>query len=149
MERDLLSGQQRIRFDREATAALYRDKITVPGTERCTCISCKNFAAQRDNVFPDEFLQFLKELGVEPPREWEAFDYDFGPENPESHLYGGWFVFCDEIIEGFGTTLELGSGNFAHSFTNSFPASTLPKDRKLCAVEFLARVPWVLPEAPR
>jgi hypothetical protein len=67
MERELCFGQQRIRCDREATAGLYRDIITVPGSERCTCISCKNFAAQRTNVFPEEFLRFLKELGVDPP----------------------------------------------------------------------------------
>lgn len=67
MERELYFGQQRIRFDREATAALYRDTITVAGAERCTCISCKNFAAQRTNIYPEEFLRFLKELGVAPP----------------------------------------------------------------------------------
>jgi len=66
MERELCFGQQRIRFDREATTGLYRDIITVPGSERCTCISCKNFAAQRTNVFSEEFLRFLKELGVPP-----------------------------------------------------------------------------------
>ena len=146
MERELHSGRQKIRFDREATSALYRDTITVPGAERGSCISCKNFAAQRGNIYPEEFLRFLKELGVEPALEWEAFDYDFGPENPPSHLYGGWFLFCGELIEGLGRTPELGAGTFAHSFTTSFPASTLPKDLKLCAVEFLARVPWILPE---
>jgi hypothetical protein len=148
MERELCFGQQKIRFDREATAGLYRDLITVPGSELCTCISCKNFAAQRTNVFPEEFLGFLKELGVDPPREWEAFDYDFGPENPRIHLYGGWFLFCGELIGGFDRQCELSAGTFAHSFTASFPASTLPKEVKLCAVEFLARIPWILPENP-
>ena len=60
MERELHLGQQRIRFDREATAALYRDTITVAGAESCTCISCKNFAAQRANVYPEEFRRFRR-----------------------------------------------------------------------------------------
>jgi hypothetical protein len=89
-----------------------------------------------------------KELGVDPSREWEAFDHDFGPENPHSHLYGGWFLFCGELVEGLGRQSELGARTFAHWFTTSFPASTLPKEVKLCAVEFLARIPWILPEKP-
>jgi hypothetical protein len=148
MERELSFGQQRIRFDREATAGLYRDIITVPGSECCTCISCKNFAAQRTKVFPEEFLRFLKELGVDPPWEWEAFDYDFDPENSQNHLYGGWFLFCGELIEGLDKRSEIGALTFAHWFTTSFPASTLPKEVKLCAVEFLARIPWILVENP-
>jgi hypothetical protein len=146
MERELCFGQQRIRFDREGTVLLYRDTITVADAERCTCTSCKNFAAQRTNVFPEEFLRFLKELGVDPSREWEIFDYDFGPEDPHIHLYGGWFLFCGELVEGSDRQTELGAGTFAHWFTNSFPDSTLPRELKLCAVEFLARIPWILRE---
>jgi|SRR5215469_12617055 len=146
MDKELRVGLQRVRFNCEATRGLYRDLIAVPGSERCTCISCKNFAAQRTKIFPEEFLTFLKELGVDPPHEWEAFDYDFGPENPHTHLYGGWFLFCGELIEGLDKKSELGARTFAHWFTTSFPASTLPKEVKLCAVEFLARIPWILPE---
>jgi hypothetical protein len=146
MERELYFGQQRIRFDREATVALYRDTITVAGAARCTCISCKNLAAQRTDVYVEEFLRLLKELGVDPHREWEAFDYDFGPEIQHVHLYGGWFLFCGELVEGLDRLTDLGTGTFAYWFTTSFPASTLPKELKLCAVEFLARIPWILPE---
>jgi len=96
MEEELCLGHQRVRFNREATSGLYRDLIRVPGSERCTCISCKNFAAQRTKVFPEEFLGFLKELGVDPSLEWEAFDYDFGSDQ-RVHLYGGWFLFCGEL----------------------------------------------------
>ena len=148
METELYFGQQKIRFDREATATLYRDLITVAAADSCTCISCKNFTSQRASVYPEEFVRFLKELGVDPPREWDAFDYDFGPENPNIHLYGGWFLFCGELIEGLERTPELGTGTFAHSFTASFPASTLPKEVKLCAVEFLAQIPWFSPKTP-
>jgi hypothetical protein len=93
MERELCFGQQKVRFDREATARLYRDIITVAGAECCACISCKNFAAQRTNVYPQEFLRLLNELGADASRDWEAFDYNFGPDNPHIHLYGGWFLF--------------------------------------------------------
>jgi hypothetical protein len=147
VESELYVGEQKIRFDRHATAALYRDTITTPGADRCTCVSCKNFAAQRGTIFPKDFLQFLNQLGIDPLKEWEAFDYDFGPEISPSHLYGGWFLFSGELVAGQDKTPERSPQQaFGHWFTSSFPTGTLPKDVKLCAVEFLAQVPWVLPE---
>jgi hypothetical protein len=148
MEREPYVGQQKILFDREATLALYLETITVPGAEKCTCISCKNFAAQRSRVYPKEFLQFLRELGVDPIKEREAFDYDFGPENLHMRLYGGWFLFVGELIEGVDKRPEGRPETFAHWFTTSFPTGTLPTGLKLCAVEFLAQIPWVLSELP-
>jgi hypothetical protein len=128
MEREFHSGEQKIRFDRDTTETLYRETITVPGTDRCSCISCKNFAAQRRSIYPDKFLQEMKQLGVEPAVEWEAFDYDFGADSLQNHLYGGWFLFCGELVEGLSRPSELGAGFFAYSFTNSFQAGSLPKD---------------------
>jgi hypothetical protein len=147
MEREVVLGDQRVRFDREATIELYRDFIKVAGSERCTCIYCKNFAAQRTKIFPEAFLHFLKELGMDPHREWETFEY--GPENPQNRLYGGWFIFCGELIDGGDQKhSDLGTGNLTYWFATSFPNATLPKSTKLCAVEFLARIPWILPENP-
>ncbi len=149
MENELDVGQQKIVFDREATLALYRQTIMVPGADRCSCIGCKNFATQRGKVFPEEFLQFLIELGVDPLKEWEAFDYDFDPKKPGKHaLYGGWFLFVGELVEGFDKRPEPAHQGFTHWFTTSFPAGTLPTGLKLCAVEFLGEIPWVLPEKP-
>ena len=146
METELSLGQQKIRFDREATVTLYRDTITVPGADRCRCISCKNFAAQRRKIYPEEFLKFLNELGVDPGKEWEAFAYDSDPENPGGRVYGGWFLFSGELLEGTAKRPEGASGPFAHWFTTSFPKGALSKEAKFCAVEFLAQIPWVLPE---
>jgi hypothetical protein len=150
MAKELCVGQQKILFDRDATVALYRQTITVPGADKCSCNSCKNFAAQRGKVLPEEFVQFLKELGVDPLKEWEAFDYDFDARNPlRLVLYGGWFLFAGELIEGFDKRSPLQKEGFTHWFTTSFPAGDLPTDVKLCAIEFLAQIPWVLPETPK
>jgi hypothetical protein len=149
VETELCMGQQKILFDREATAALYRQTIVVPGADQCTCISCKNFAAQRGKVFPEEFRRLLNELGIDPLKEWEAFDYDFEPKSPRKHvLYGGWFLFAGELVEGLDKRPDPKQKAFAHWFTTSFPAGTLPTGLKLCAVEFLAEIPWVLSEMP-
>ena len=149
MQKELYVAQKKILFDREATVALYRQTITVPGADNCTCTSCKNFAAQRGKVFPEEFLQFLKQLGVDPLKEWEAFDYSFNPKTPRKNLlYGGWFLFAGELVEGLDKRPEPKQKHFAYWFTTSFPSGTLPTDLKLCAIEFLVEIPWVLPEIP-
>jgi len=147
MENQLSLAHQRIWFDRQATAELYRKTITIPGADHCTCISCKNFAAQRGNVFPEKFVEFLRELGIDPRIEWEAFDYDFDV-NPSGHLYGGWFLFVGGLEHGNDQQPNADRQPFAYWFTSSFPTGTLPTGVKYCVVEFLARVPWVLSEAP-
>jgi hypothetical protein len=97
---ELQIGQQMVRFDREATVALYRDKFTTPGADQCSCISCENFAAQRTKVYPEDFLDLLDKLGINALTEWEAFDYHSDMPELPIHLYGGWFLFCGELIGG-------------------------------------------------
>jgi hypothetical protein len=146
MERELQVGRQKIRFDREATVALYRDKIIMPDADRCSCASCNNFAAHRNNAYPEEFLHLLETLGINPLREWEAFDYDFEQGSRQNHLYGGWFLFSGELIEGVEERPGPEQPAFAHWITTSFPNGTLSKDAKLCAVEFVTQIPWVVPD---
>lgn len=149
VEQELSVGQQKILFDREATIDLYRQTITVPGADSCGCIYCKNFAAQRQNVFPAEFCRLLGELGVDPTKEWEAFEYNFDAKNPHKLvLYGGWFLFAGTLVEGAERRPDPQAGGFAHWFTSSFPTGPLPTGLKLCAIEFLVQIPWVLPEIP-
>jgi hypothetical protein len=147
MERDLSVGQHTVLFNREATVEFYRQTITRAGADRCTCISCKNFAAQRGKLFPESFDQFLGTLGIDPCKEWEAFDYDFG-EDESGHLYGGWFLFVGKLAVGSDKGIGPQPKLFDYWFTTSFPNGTLPEGVEFCAVEFLARIPWVLSEAP-
>jgi hypothetical protein len=147
VDKELCLGQQKVLFDREATLDLYRQTITIPGTVSCSCISCKNFTAQRGKAFSQEFVQLLMTLGIDPLKEWEAFDYDFG-EDRSGHLYGGWFLFVGGLVQGMDGRPESNQEPLAYWFTGSFPTGTLPIGPKYCAVEFLARIPWVLPEAP-
>src|SRR6266566_4789084 len=87
-------------------------------------------------------------LGVDALKEWEAFDYNFDPKKPRKHvLYGGWFLFSGELVEGFDKRPGPVQNGFAYWFTTSFPTGTPPEGLKLCAIEFLAEIPWVLPES--
>jgi hypothetical protein len=147
MEMELTVGQQTVLFNREATVELYRQTITRPGADSCTCISCKNFAAQRGKLFLESFDQFLETLGIDPSKEWEAFDYDFG-EDESGHLYGGWFLFVGELAGGSDKGTGPQPKPFDYCFTTFFPNGALPEGVKFCAVEFLVRIPWVLSEVP-
>lgn len=146
MKRELYVGRQKVLFNREATVVLYRDTFTVPDADWCGCVSCRNFASQRGKIYPEEFLQILRELGVNSLREWEAFDYDFDSGNSNKHLYGGWFLFIGELVAGVDEPPEHAMETFTYWFTTSFPGPALPTGMKICAVEFLVQVPWVLTE---
>ena len=147
LEQLTLNGQK-ITFDRDATVALYLETIVKPGADQCGCIYCKNFAAQRDTVFPAEFLELLARLGINPAQEWEAFDFDHASLNPKERLYGGWFLFVGELLEGLDLQGARTHDKFVYWFTESFPNGTLPEGVNFGAVEFLTRTPWVLSEAP-
>jgi hypothetical protein len=146
MDESISMGRQKIRFDRQATIELYRGTITVPGADSCDCLYCRNFATQRELIYPQEFKSLLDRLGADPTKEWEV--YELGPDatNPNQWLYGGWFLFCGELTEG--AELHAEGRPFSFRFTTSFPNATLPDELKFCAVDFLAAVPWVLSETP-
>jgi hypothetical protein len=46
------------------------------------------------------------------------------------HLYGGWFLFCGELIEGVDELPENAMTAFAHWFIAFFPTGTVSKDLK-------------------
>ena len=64
--------------------------------EQRGCIHCKNFAAHRDLAYPPSFRALLEQLGIDPDKECEAFEY--GPVEGGRHLYGGWFYLVGEMI---------------------------------------------------
>lgn len=142
MVTELRIGHQLVHIDTEATATLYRSPATLARADECTCASCRNFAEQRATAYPDSFIAFLRNLGVDPAKELEAFDYDFDVP-ADAHLYGGWFVLCGEIVEASEWRPETEPGVFSYWFTNSFPSGGLPSEGKFCAVEFCAKIPWV------
>ena len=149
MKVELTVGPQRVRFDLSATHTLYEQTIRGPGAESCGCIYCKNYAAQRNRIFPAQFMSLLKELGIDATKEWEAFNYDFDVNNPHSvSLYGGWFLFVGELLDRSESPPPLKNG-FAYWLTTSFPTGTLPQGLALCAVEFLIELPWALDEVPQ
>ena len=138
-------GDQTIRSDRDATAAVYRN-LEHGFAEKCGCIFCENFAAQRNLVYPASFRTLLEQLGIDPNKEGEAFEY--GPVEDGCHLYGGWFYFVGEMVTaGERNCNAPDSRYFEYFFTTAHPSDRACRDGPMLAVEFTTHVKWVLPES--
>ena len=83
-------GDQTIRYDRAATAAIYAN-LKGGWAEDCRCVGCRNLMAQRDVIYPPAFRELLDRLGIDPNKEGEAVAD--GPLKNGLHHYGGWFFF--------------------------------------------------------
>jgi hypothetical protein len=99
---ELRFGDQLVRFDREATAAAYSN-LPSGDADRCKCVYCRNFVAQRATVYPQSFRAFLDRLGIDPKKEGEVYDMA-GPFEDRIRPTGGWFYFVGELIEKGGET---------------------------------------------
>jgi len=153
-------GDQLIDFDREATVAAY-SQVSQGWVDRCTCQGCRNFALQRDSVYPVEFRDLLSTLGIDPAKEGEAVHY--GPKG-DFHSYGGWLYLVGEVLEkgesvvsvqakdhsrGFHRieVLPSSSAEFKHRFTWVFPKPPASFGPRVTALEFFTLLTWVLGES--
>jgi len=141
---ELRLGDQLVCFDREATAAAYRNFPT-GDADRCKCVYCRNFAAQRATVFPQAFRAFPDQLGIDPKKEGEVYDMA-GPFEDRIRPAGGWFYFVGELIEKGEKLIQV--GDFQYWFQPSFPRPPAVFGKQVAAIEFSAQVPWVLDEDP-
>ena len=138
-------GDQTFRYDRDRTAAVYRT-LEHGFSEKCDCIFCKNFAAQRNLVYPDSFSALLDQLGIDPNKEGEAFEY--GPLEDGCHLYGGWFHFVGAMITAGERNFSApDSHHFDYWFTSIGPAAPAFRAGPRLTLEFTTRLKWVLPES--
>jgi hypothetical protein len=138
-------GDQTIRYDRDATGAVY-GSLEDGFAEECGCIFCKNFAAQRNLVYPASFRALLEQLGIDPNKEGEAFEY--GPVEDGCHLYGGWFYFVGEMVTAGERNYNApDSHHFDFFFTTAHPNAQAFRGGPMLAIEFTTHVKWVLAES--
>ncbi len=138
-------GDQTIRYDREATAAIYAG-LTNGWAEDCRCVGCRNLMAQRDVIYPAPFRELLNQLGIDPNKEGEAVAD--GPLGNGLHHNGGWFFFVGEMVTE-GERLEHASDSpyFAYFFTRGGPCPKAFRDGPSLGIEFVAHFKWVLDES--
>jgi len=89
------AGDQAVRYDRQATAAAYAG-LKYGSAEECGCVFCRNFAVQRDGVYPASFRGLLGQIGIDAGKEFEVFEY--GPAGEGRHRCGGRFYFVREMV---------------------------------------------------
>jgi hypothetical protein len=137
-------GDQTIRFDQTLTRTAYK-AVPCGDAERCGCSYCLNFAAQRSSAYPGPFRSILEKIGIDPDKEGEV--YELGPEG-DSRIFGGWFYFAGEVTEAGERNSTL--ANFEYWFANGrgLPKPVADFGEHVAAVEFITRLPWVLPYPP-
>jgi hypothetical protein len=142
---EMSSGDQTVRFDRDRTAAVYAS-LPHGFAEKCGCVFCRNFAAQRDVAYPASFRALLEQLGIDPNKEGEAFEY--APVADGCHLYGGWFYFVGEMVTaGERNCTAPDSHYFESFFTTAYPSARAFRDGPMLAIEFTTHGKWVLAES--
>jgi hypothetical protein len=137
-------GDQIIRFDKIRTRAAY-EAMPRGDADRCGCLYCLNFAAQRLSAFPNEFVSMLQNIGIDPAKEGEV--YELGPEG-ERRIYGGWFYFAGEIAEGGERNSTLPNFEYWFADAKHLPKPVADFGDEVAAVEFVTKLSWVLSDSP-
>lgn len=161
---EIQSGDRTILFDPNLTRTAYS---AIPGgdAERCGCLYCLNFAAQRSSVYPSEFRSLLEQIGIDPQKEGEV--YELAPEGtlriygcaPTSRLrhqlsllarnvLARWFYFAGEIVKAGERNSSLDNFEFWFANAKQLPQPVADFGDKVAAVEFITKLPWVLTEKP-
>jgi hypothetical protein len=139
-------GEWEFTCDVEATAGAYA-RAEAGGSDLCTCIWCRNFRLVRDRVYPVQFVEFLKTIGIDPHKDAEV--YHNGEIEPGRHFYAGWFHFVGSLERtGDFPMVAMGPGFRAWLCRKSAPELATLKGMSLVQLEFQADgVTWVLDEA--
>lgn len=137
-------GDQRVRYDRDATVMIYAG-LKNGWAEECGCVGCRNLSAQRDAVYPDSFRELLHQLGIDPNKEAEAVAD--GPLEDGWHHYGGWFFLVGEMVtSGERMSQASASPYFQYHFSRVGPCPKAFRDEPHICVEFAAHFKWILDE---
>jgi len=154
MKKEVTYKDWRFEVEYNRTKEVY-DNIEMGSPEGCECNDCKNFSANRENMYPTEIKELLEQFGVDYKKESEICHY-CKLENGK-HFYGGWFHFKGKIIEGIDCKVNLPNGgstfdtipineNFQIGFMKGSDLSFFDKEesKDLIQIEFLANSDWVI-----
>jgi hypothetical protein len=138
-------GQWKFTVDREATVKAYAE-ASAGGSDTCKCIWCRNFRLTRSEVFPEEFLRFLDELGIDARKDAEVFGC--GRTASGRHFYGGWYHFIGRLEEtGDFAPVAFGEDFSAYLLRASAPRLSTLKKAEVVELGFNSQaVPWRLDE---
>jgi hypothetical protein len=147
-------GRWSIEHQPDATRQCHKSK---PEGSGCDCADCRNFMAVLERAFPQEFLSLAELLGIDIRKPVELCHY--GQDDCRLYLTQGWFHVIGQILSGrdawkqtddtcWVPDLETLVDGFDFGFTNNLALVSEPfNDKHLVQLEFLTRVPRVLPES--
>lgn len=137
--------------DREATKIAY-DNCETGSAEGCDCNDCKNFADNKDKIYPEEIKGLFDKLGIDYRKEAEVSHYCRQADG--LHYYGGWFHFngqfkgkdCTVPLPSGGHTLELTpvTENFSIGFRVDNSLTIFAEKEGLVQIEFESKIPWTI-----
>lgn len=136
-------GDQLVRFDKAQTVAAY-SRIDQPWADKCGCVPCRNFAAQRSTAFPHSFLNLLNQLGIDSSKEAEV--YGCYPMPSGKRQYGGWFFFSGILLEPDEQNKTKDGISYFVVGPGKMPSPS-PQDAfgpNRLALDFTIEIPWVL-----
>lgn len=108
--------------DFQRTKEVY-ERTESGGSEMCECTPCKNFAANKENIFPDEIKELFSNLGIDYKKEcetWHMCKLDNG-----LHHYSAWFHFKGKLIEGKNCIIPTGKETSIFDLTEVNPAFSI------------------------
>lgn len=131
------------------------ENIIVVDDERCACANCRNFSANRENLYPQEIKELLTALGIDYKKEIEV--YQIAKLENGLHQYVGWFNFKGRIIEGKDGKVELPharwtldlekvEGSFSIAFMKGAALHQFSGHEKddLLQIKFMVESEWVI-----
>ncbi len=147
------AGRWIIGSDREATRKAYTAS-PLGSPEQCGCTHCRNFAAQRSDIYPPGVLELFDKLGIAYNREAEI--YHLARLESDRHFYGGWFHLVGSVLSGadghrqiaqniWQPDLEMQSEFFSLGFSSRVALVRKSfEGLPLVQLEFTAKIPWVI-----
>ena len=138
--------------DQQGTKDAYKT-VQKSGAEACGCNNCKNFVAARQEIFPQEVLDLIRQLGVDYQKEADASEMMV--DDKGHHQYYGIFHFKGKMLKGKDCAISLPSGghnieldeitpNFSIGFTSGKSLALLEDKDELVQIEFSVNIPWVI-----
>jgi len=91
-----------VEVDRESTEQAHRQKTA--GFATCSCSYCAWFRDHRAELFPNEFLDVLQTMGIDPTKDIEVYE---AHEDPKWAFYGGWFHANGRLLDGPSKAVPL------------------------------------------
>ncbi len=139
--------------DPNTTRAAYAKRAT-GSPEECGCLHCRNFAAARHVIYPEQALELFAKMSIDPNREAEIYHNARLPSG--LHFYGGWFHFVGKPASAsdYKSNSDFNSAEFV-SISEHFQIAVTSNVQlvppafdglPLLQLEFLVETPWVISE---